>query len=399
MGKYSDLKFDWQSEITAKMGYGLQTRRMLRPLIEGGADIKFIPDEDYLPAHMKIDDPFWNSQIEASKNKPDTNLRICYCLPPRYKPNPNAITVGYTMWETDKYPREWVNHINKTCDLFFSGCAALTSSAVNGGITRPIIPMYATLDVSSWTKEGPVLNINEIEPSCIKFLFIGNFIARKNLDQLLLGFAVAFEGVTDVALVIKTWAQNNDSVGKKHIAEGIRHMYNKATGLAHKPKVSIISDILDEDQVCALIRSCDAYVSVSKGEGFDLPLMQAMAMERLVISTPFLAHKDYMTNKNSIMVNYTLTPCIEASAPLYDAYQLWSSPDMGDFIEKLRHSYKLIKESKHHSYGEEARKTIVNNFSNEINSDRIANIIRDIQNGKYTAKKTDFKDIIKEISV
>tara|TARA_R110002074_G_scaffold402324_1_gene607105 strand:+ start:168058 stop:169257 length:1200 start_codon:yes stop_codon:yes gene_type:complete len=397
-GKYSDIHIEWQSEITAKMGYGLQARRMLKPLIEGGANVKLIPDEDYLPEHMKLVDPYWTNLIDSSKIKPDAPIRICYALPPRYKPDPNKITIGYTMWETNKYPRPWVQHINATCNYFFAGCDALVDSGIGGGITCPILPMSATLDTEDWKPEGPKLNLNEIPEEDVKFLFIGNFIPRKNLDQLVLAFATAFEGVRDVSLIIKTWASKNDAKAKKHIADAIKHLTNKATGLASRPKISVICDILDEDQIMALIRSCDVYTSVSKGEGFDLPMMQAMSMEKLIVTTRFLAHGDYLTDENSIDVPFSLTPCVDAAAPLYDSYQLWSSPDMGEYIKKLQLAYTATRSGTHKHLGVEARKTIQSKYSPDVNTDILANTIRDIRAGKHVPPKQDFKQSLKQLA-
>lgn len=394
---YSDIKIDWQSEVTAKMGYGLQTRRMLKPLIEGGADIKLIPDEDYLPPFMKIDDPFWNSQIEKSKTKPDSGIRVCYCLPNRYKLDPKGINIGYTMWETDQYPRLWADHINRTCNYFFAGCNSLVKSAEKAGISIPIIPVNATLDVNSWSPNGNTLDISEIPPGSVKFLFIGNFIPRKNLEQLLLGFACAFDGYPDVALIIKTWSSSNDANGKKHIGESIRHLYNKATGLHSKPKVSVITDILDENQIISLIRGCDVYTSVSKGEGFDLPMMQAMAMEKLIVTTRFLAHSDYLDDTNSIDVKYTLTPCVDAMAPLYDSYQMWSAPDMEHYIAALRKAYISIKDGSSVQIKKNARQTIIDKYSNDVNTEALANILRGIKKGSYDKQRPNFKEAIKQV--
>ena len=391
--KYKDLKFTWQSEITAVVGYGLQSRRMLKPLIEGGADIKLIPDEDYLPQHMKIDDPFWKEQLELSKSKPDNLIRIHYCLPTRAKPDPNAINIMYCMWETDQYPRQWASIINKNFQVFFAGCNSLVDSAKKANITIPIIPINATLDIKDWDPNGPKLNLNEVPNNYVKFLFIGNFIPRKNIEDLLLGFNVAFEGIQDVALIIKTWSQNNDSSGKKHIADALRHLNNKAVGLSYKPKITLITDILDEDQIKALIRTSNIYITVSKGEGFDLPMMQAMSLEKLIVSDRFLAHGDYLNDQNSIQIKHSLMPCVDAHAPLYDSYQLWSRVDMESYINSLRQAYTVIKEGRQGSYGVAARETIVNNFSEEVNTDKIANIIRSI---KYE-KKENIKDTIKKL--
>jgi glycosyltransferase involved in cell wall biosynthesis len=400
MKDYSDLKFDWFSEISSKMGYGLQSRRILRPLIEGGADIKIIPDEDYLPPYNKINDPYWSKIIEESKNKPDSPIRISYCLPHRAKVNPNAINIMYAMWETDCYPREWTNVINGGAQYFFAGCNSLVASAKKAGITCPILPINATIDTKEWSPEGSKLSINEIPDTNVKFLFIGNFIPRKNLEDLLMGFAVAFDGCPDVSLIIKTWSSSNDANGKKHISEAIRHMYGKATGLANKPKISVISDILDESQIIGLIRNADAYVSVSKGEGFDLPMMQAMSLEKLIVTTRFLAHGDYLDDSNSINVKYSLRPCSDAAAPMYDSYQMWSSPDMDSFISALREAYKQIKDGTAKKLGAEARKTIESKFSEKVNTDRIADIIRGVRDGKYKPQenKVNIKDIIKGLA-
>lgn len=394
---YSDIKIDWVSEVTAKMGYGLQARRMLKPLIDGGATVKLIPDEDYLPPFMKIDDPYWNSIVEKSKALPDQPVRINYCLPTRFRPNPNAINIGYAMWETDQYPREWAQIINNTCQIFFAGCDALVNSAKKANIQVPIFPMNATIDTSIWSKEGRVIRINEFPENCVKFLFIGNFIPRKNLPELLTGFNYAFDGIKDVALLIKTWSNVNSGDGKKHIAEAIRFMNNKSTGI-NRPKVTVITDILEESQMIDLIRSMDSYISVSCGEGFDLPLVQAMAMEKLVVATRFLAHGDYLDDTNSVNVPYTMMPCVDAHAPLYDAYQMWSRPDMAAYIESLRKAYNMVKSGEAKKLGQEARKTIETKFGVKPNTDKLADTIRQAKKLAEDAKnKKGSKILIKEL--
>lgn len=375
------------------MGYGLQARRILKPLIEGGADVKIIPDEDYLPEHMRLKDPYWTKLIEDSKNKPDTDIRICYCIPPRAKPQEKGVNILYAMWETDEYPRQWAKIINSGFNIFFAGCNSLIASAKKAEITVPIIAVNATLDCKEWNPVGNKMTINEIPNDHIKFLFIGNFIPRKNFEDLLLGFNVAFENVKDVSLIIKTWSNANDGNGKKHLIESFRHLNSKATGLHSKPKVILLSDILNEDQIINLIRGSDCYVSVSKGEGFDLPMIQSMALEKLILTTRFLAHGDYLNDSNSIDIKYTLAPCTDAAAPNYDSYQNWAKPDMQDYISKLKQAYTMIKEGKHTALGKAARETVVNNFSEEVNTDKIAHILRGIK----IPEKINAKDQIKKM--
>ncbi len=396
--KYSDLKFDFFSELTSVAGYGLQTRRMLKPLIDGGADIKLIPDESYLPDYMKIKDSFWEEQISLSSKKVNNSLRIAYCLPHRAQfATENKQKVIFSMWETDQYPTEWVNIINRDSNYFFAGCDSLVDSAVKAGATVPVIPMYATLDTESWNPQGSKLSVAEIPDDYVKFLFIGNFIPRKNLEQLVAGFTCAFSDTKDVALIIKTWSSGNNAEGKKHICDAIRMFQNKCTGI-NKPKICVVTDLIEEEKMIEMIRGCDVYTTVSKGEGFDLPMMQSMSMEKLIVTTRFLAHGDYLNDKNSINVPYTLLPCQDAGAPLYDSYQYWSTPDMKGYIEALQKAYLMIKDKSARPLQEEARRTIISKYGKESNTDRIATVIRDIQAGKYNVKETKNKILVKELT-
>lgn len=397
MGQYSDIKIDWFGEITTTMGYGLQARRMLRPLIEDGATVKLILDEDYVQPYMKINDPFWNSCIEVSKNLPDNPIRINYCLPNRARPNPSAKNIFYAMWETDRYPNEWARIINNSANYFFAGCDALVDSAKKAGINIPIYSMPAGIDINAWTMNGPSLKLNELAPDTITFLFIGNFIPRKNLEELIQGFCCAFPDQQDVALIIKTWATQNTADHKQHITNALRSMQDKVRGI-NRPKICVISDIMEEDLIIKLIRGADVYTSVSKGEGFDLPMVQAMALGKLIVTTRFLAHKDYLNDDNSLDVKYSLIPCMDAAAPLYDSYQYWSRPDMGHYIEQLRKAYSLVKTNRQTQLGLAARETIVKKYSTPIHTEYLAKTLREIRdrNEKTSDQKIIIEKLVKE---
>lgn len=397
MTTYSDIKFDYFGEVLGNPGYGLQARRFLKPLIDGGAQVKLIPDEDYLPPHMKISDPYWLDLIEKSKNLPDNDIRISYCLPTRARfSDKNKTRIMWAMWETNEYPKEWAQIINRDSNYFFAGCDALVNSAKKANIQVPIIPMYPTLDTSLWSPTGPKLSIADIPDDSVKFLFIGNFIPRKNFEQLIHAFSYAFHLVRDAVLIIKTWSGANNAEGKKHICDAMRSFQHKLSGI-YRSKICVIADLLPEEKVIDLIRTADVYTSVSKGEGFDLPMMQAMSMEKLIVANNFLAHGDYLTDQNSIITPHCLTPCVEAAAPLYDSYQMWSIPDMGKYIEGLQQAYRLVKEGKAGQYGVAARATIDQKYGVQNNTERAARLIREIRDGKHEKKEAGSKILIKEL--
>ena len=108
----TDLQIEWRGEILSDIGYGLQARRILRPLIERGVDVKLIQAEDYISEERRIKDPWWLEQIAKSQGKPDAPIRICYEIPPVSQYREGAFNIAYCMWETSKYPREWIGKLN-----------------------------------------------------------------------------------------------------------------------------------------------------------------------------------------------------------------------------------------------------------------------------------------------
>ncbi|MCB1713380.1 MAG: hypothetical protein KDH96_13210, partial [Candidatus Riesia sp.] len=352
-------------------GYGMHARKILKPLIDGGATIKLIPDEDYIPPHLKIDDPYWKEQIEKSKSMPDNQAQVSFCIPNRARFIKGINTV-FTSWETNRLPNEWVPILNNADHVVFPSKAIL-EVAKNSGVTTPGMVISPSIpDVIPDDK----LEVNEIPDDAVKFVFSGNFIPRKNFEQLLTAFYCAFSNVKDVGLIIKTWAHDNSPNMKKHIADSMRHLSGKIRGIPNKPKISVIPDLLSEDQVTALINSADVYVSLSRGEGYDYNMVLAMGMGKIVIGNDFLAHGDYMNKDNSMIVSHTLEPITDPTAPLYQSYQMWSSTNMEQMIQFMQIAYSLVKE-KNSTMGAIAKKDVYW-YRESNNTPKIADVLRKV---------------------
>ena len=65
----------------------------------------------------------------------------------------------------------------------------------------------------------------------------------------------------------------------------------------------------------ALIAACDSYVSLHRSKGFGLTAAEAMALGKPVIATGYSGNLDYMTPKNSYLVDFELTPIGSGNAP------------------------------------------------------------------------------------
>jgi glycosyltransferase involved in cell wall biosynthesis len=61
---------------------------------------------------------------------------------------------------------------------------------------------------------------------------------------------------------------------------------------------------MSEDEVADTLRSCDAYVTSSRGEGWNLPLMEAAACGLPVIAPKAFSHHEFLSEENSFMFSH-----------------------------------------------------------------------------------------------
>jgi len=378
MTDYSDLSFDWCSEVLTDIGYSIQARRILEPLYKGGANIKLIQNEAYMPAERLLDLPIWKQRIEDSEKMEDTGIRISFSVPSLYRKASKGLNIGYTMWETTRYPREWMGEIN-SLDRFWVGSEALVKSAKESGVRVPVDAVTACLDTTEWDSEGAGVEFAGLDEDTIVFMYIGSWIPRKNFPDLLTAFACEFDGQSDVALVIKTWGGDNSANFRSQVTGALQGHLNSLQGVS-RPKISLIMDILEEKQIMKMLRRANIYTSPSRGEGFDLPLVQAMACGCLPVVNNFLAHGDYVTKDNAILYDWSYTPVYNAAVPLYHAYQQWSAPDLGSYMKSLREAYNIFRDDKDKlkKMTDNARETVQEHYDPVKNADRIATLIREV---------------------
>ena len=110
--------------------------------------------------------------------------------------------------------------------------------------------------------------------------FVGGTISRKGVDVLLSAYELAFAGRDDVVLVIK-------DLGGSSYYRGMT-MSDQLRARAESgalPRVHYIEDELTRDELAALYRACDVLVHPYRGEGFAMPVLEAMACGIPVVVT------------------------------------------------------------------------------------------------------------------
>ena len=129
----------------------------------------------------------------------------------------------------------------------------------------------------------------------------------------------------------------------------------------HSAAVELIDAELTDDQVAMLYRSCDLLVHPYRGEGFGLPIAEAMASGLPVVVTGYGACLDFRREDNALFVPSTLTPIELPEAGRSSIGYWWAEPDvaaLGRLLARVVGDPALLE-----GLGQRGRERIVSDFT------------------------------------
>jgi glycosyltransferase involved in cell wall biosynthesis len=155
---------------------------------------------------------------------------------------------------------------------------------------------------------------DEIEASPVKpFVFVSVFKweHRKGWDVLLEAFFHAFSRKDNVILKLRAykpgWEQGNPDlmVQITDAAKQFIKVYASDRTLADLPRVEWIDHVLTQKELRNLYATSSAFVLPTRGEGWGLPVVEAMAVGLPVICTNASGPTAYLTKENSFQLAFT----------------------------------------------------------------------------------------------
>jgi hypothetical protein len=94
-----------------------------------------------------------------------------------------------------------------------------------------------------------------------------------------------------------------------------------------RDNIRLINEPWDEARYLALVRACDAYVSLHRAEGFGRSMAEAMYFAKPVIATAYSGNLDFMSDATAYLVPAQPTR-LAADDGGYAAGSVWGEPDL-----------------------------------------------------------------------
>lgn len=327
--------------VGTRSGYGAHSRDIVRSLIAMDRfDIKIFPVRwGSTPQNaLNENDP---NDVEIIKRllvnpnmerQPDIHI---HCVVPNEFMQIGKYNIGITAGiETTACPQDWIDGLNRM-DLnivpsqFSREALEKTvydridnnTKQVLGSIKceKPIEVLFEGADTTIYKKTKEISldlksEFQKINESFL-FLYVGHWLGgsigndRKDTGMLVKVFLETFKNMKKKpALVMKTNSADFSILDRQEMLKRIRDIKNsiKAEEL---PNIYLLHGDLTDEEMNQLYHHprIKAHISLTHGEGFGRPLLEASLSEKPVVASNWSGHKDFLPEDKAIMVPGSMT--------------------------------------------------------------------------------------------
>lgn len=325
-GRYSQ-GINLIGDISAETGLG-QSMRILAASLEHG-NIPFCVKQVNLHGVLEHNDTEWRHKQEE---QPRYSINLIHSIPETWAVDycemekgilDYRYNIAFWLWELEEFPRRWLPCINTVDEIWTP--SEFISESIRKKTDKPVITVPYAVEVK---KEG-LFSRGHFGLPEDKFLFLTmyDFISiseRKNPQAVIDAYIKAFP-VEDVhvGLVIKVnHAQEDKLLALKKKLQDYKNVYFITRNLTRK-------------EVDSLLNSADVLVSLHRSEGFGLPVAEAMALGKPVITTNWSATTEFTDEMSACPVNYRLIELEKTIGP-YEKGNFWADADTAHAAEYMQ---------------------------------------------------------------
>lgn len=393
------LRVVWEMESAGCTGFAIEANSILVPFARGGQgniDMAIISrGHDYCPGTSAED----ITLLEEMKHKPvdkwEIDIWVSHRPPSEWPTFPQYVgddgkvrlntfpkyIIGRSMYESTVLPASWGEHIK--ADSKHGGVDAVWVPAQflikafrdHGSPAKSIITMPEAVDTAIFdpSKASPIkdgefgLHLDKR----FNFYSVFKFEPRKGWDVLLDAYWSEFKRSEPVTLTIQTYLPGyGDKTHSTSQLAVILQQFARQKGfnIDDSAVVNVITEFIPLKDMPRMYHSMSAFVLPTRGEGWGLPIIEAMAMGCPTIATNFSGPTEFMTETNSYPIR------VERMTD--DGYAI---PSVYHLRQLMRHVFQNQQDA--HAKGAQAQKDVHTKFSRSAVGARYAEEFRRIAQG------------------
>jgi glycosyltransferase involved in cell wall biosynthesis len=246
-------------------------------------------------------------------------------------------TVGRTMFETDRVPSGWIDHVNELAEVWVPSQFNV-DTFLDAGVRVPVVQVPEGVDGWVYHPNHAKLDIPKVRGTV--FLSVFEWSDRKAPDVLLGAWGDAFGPKEDVTLILRIYPRgqheetNTLAVCDRLVDEQLEALGRRRSEVA---PIVVLGEHLPASAMPRLYCSADVYVSPTRGEAWGRPFVEAQACGRPTIATNWSALPEILRRDANLFIENEGLVQVPETFPLPDYHgHRWASPSRGHLAELLR---------------------------------------------------------------
>ena len=340
-------RITWIGPVGDRGGYGGVARNYVRGLQQAGRPPRVVnfagvhPDlgvRDAALLDLVAPDVSGDEDLVVVHTNPgDLAARI-----PALRETYDGRIAACTIAETDRLPDEWAAGCALADEVWVPSTFNLLTfgrSGVDPAVMR-LVP-YG-MDPHGLDADGPVDRTVAPDDHTV-FLYTFAFDWRKGFDLLLQAYLEEFTRDDATTLVLKVYdPMEREGTIKGRLASSVADAVDLFGG--DLPRVVVLDEPLPREQLHALARRADLYVSTDRANGWGMPAMESMTLGRAAATIDWSGSTEFMRSDNALLIpaQPRLTPVdarLQAERPDYRA-QHWPEVRVEDVRATLRAAHE-----------------------------------------------------------
>lgn len=285
----------WEGGFFETHSLALVNRELVRGLLTlGGVDVSLrlreLESPKFDPSALPDLAPLLERLDRALDGKPTVYVR--HAWPPVFDTPQARKWVMIQPWEYGRLPVDWVEPMRDRVDEIWAYTETVRRFYIDSGVPgEKIHRVPLGVDPARFRPDARPVSLPTDKK--VRFLFVGGTIWRKGIDVLLDAYIRTFRRRDDVSLIVKDMGQ--DSFYKGQTAE---QAIARIQADPEAPEILYVTGSLRDDEIAGLYTAATCLVHPYRGEGFGLPVAEAMACGLPAIVTAGGATDDFCGDRS-----------------------------------------------------------------------------------------------------
>ena len=323
-------------------GYAVHTRAVARSLISAGFRVRLVCYNNTKPLPFPDLEPY--RKIKLKRNYPIIRLIM---LPPHPVYQQRRYTILYTMIETQSMHPGVIQRCSTADEIWSPNPDNVKQFRKHLHKSIRVYHMPEGTDPQLNNTSGPAAFDRDPYDFIACSVFAWQW--RKGPDILLRAWMKAFRPQEKVRLMIRSSVVAvSKTTGCRIIREAVESAKTD-TGVKDFAPIQIIEDNIPDEDIPKLYRSCDCFVLPTRGEGWCLPALDAMACGCVPVVTHTGGLKCFCTPSNSVQLRpgnpVPFKPDVFRLMNFFDdqSFHNPSADELAIALQKLKSSSKRLK--------------------------------------------------------